>query len=148
MVSRIRPVHSPPASVWLSWLHSKMHQSLLMLGPLQIPSTMVLSHIWMRGWHHQLLGQAMPLWCYQIRWCTPVWCHTIVALVICLGKHSYHLRAHIDLWTCAQSQETLRALFLILLGDLSSMLHCFPSKQCYINMLAQCRYPYKEYGQL
>ena len=92
------------------------------------------------------LGNA--LWCCWIRWCTPVWFHTIAALIVYLGQHSCGLMAHIGLWTCAQSQEMFWPLLFILLSNPSSMLHCLQSKQCCIDMLAWCCFPYKEYGQL
>ena len=46
VASKIHTVHFLLASAQLSWLHSRMHQSSLMLVPLQIPSTMVSGHIW------------------------------------------------------------------------------------------------------
>ena len=148
VASEICTVHFLPTSVQLLWLCLGMHQLLLTLVPLQDLSVVASGCIERRVWHHRLLSQAMLLQCCQIRWCTPVRFLIIAVLIICLGQHFCRLMVHINLWTCAQNQGTLRALLLVLPDYPSSMLHCLPSKQRYTDMLVWCCCLYMEYGQL
>ena len=148
IASEIRTVCFLPTSVQLSWLCLGMHQSSLMLVPLQILSVVASGCIWRRVWCHQSLSQAMLLQHCQIGWCTPVWFLASAVLIICLGQHFCHLVVHISLWICAQNQGTLQALLFVLPGNPSSVLRCLPSKQCYTDMLGLCRCPYMEYRQL